>query len=115
MKEKDVTASLVKAIEQLYQRSDAMTDLIALICLHLRAIDSTTAESIAKLLEGLPKVESATMTEELKWLAQHLTPILRGDPDAPLLLSVQKPPPVRDREALRNLIQVVPGGKQESP
>ena len=108
MNEEDL-AVMAQSISHLLKQTDAITDVIAIICLRLRVMDSAAAESVATVLEGMQQVEGVETSKELKWLAGHLTPHLRGDLDAPFL-SLQKPPLVRDREQLRDLMQVLPGG-----
>lgn len=101
--------TIAKALHHLLRQTDAITDVIAVICLRLRVMDSEAAEAIATVLQGMQQIETVEISEEMKWLVRHLTPHLRGDLDAPFL-SLQKPPLVRDLEQLRDLMQVLPGG-----
>lgn len=108
MKETD-SEELGHALLAMLSRQEAITDVIAVICQALRKQNPQDAEAIATMLQGMSEIPGATTSEQMSNLVAHLVPHLLGDLDAQFL-SLTKGPPLRDREALRSLMRVVPKG-----
>lgn len=108
--DEETLVELGKAMVSLAEANAATMDVLIVICDWIANEDSSAAQRLKTRLEFLRDQQKFEKTFAVGDLADRLCRILSHDIDVPLR-SVKKIAPPIDREQLRNILQVISGGK----
>ncbi len=103
----DEKAALEEVLMLLTKEAAALRDVLAIICVHLAHLPA--AADLAQQLRATADANALRPSANFSALARQLADALEQKPDL-VLPSFGSPPPRLDREELRRLLRVLPGG-----